>query len=71
MDKLSVTVNDTAIHGHFGSYLFNHLCYADDMCFISISSTSNRYAMVVILFLLSTTFCIMEYCVMEVILTVF
>ena len=37
MDKLSITVNDTTIHGHFDGHLFNHLCYADDMCLISIS----------------------------------
>ena len=37
MDKLSVVLNDTAIGGHIGGQLLNHLCYADDMCLISIS----------------------------------
>ena len=38
MDKLSITLNNTAIGGQIGGQLFNHLCYADDMCLISISS---------------------------------
>ena len=40
MDKLSTALNDTAIGGdNFGGQLLNHLCYADDMCLISISSS--------------------------------
>ena len=39
MDKLSIALNDTAIGGNIGGQLLNHLCYADDMCLISISST--------------------------------
>ena len=39
MDKLSIALNDTAIGGHIGGQLLNHLCYADDMCLISISSS--------------------------------
>ena len=39
MDKLSIALNDTAIGGKIGGQLFNHLCYADDMCQISISSS--------------------------------
>ena len=38
MDKLSMTLNTTAIGGQIGGQLLNHLCYADDMCLISISS---------------------------------
>ena len=38
MDKLSMTLNNTAIGGQLGDQLLNHLCYADDMCLISISS---------------------------------
>ena len=38
MDKLSMTLNNTAIGGQIGGQLLNHLCYADDMCLISISS---------------------------------
>ena len=32
-----MTLNNTAIGGHIGCQLPNHLCNADDMCFISIS----------------------------------
>ena len=39
MDKLSIALNDTAIGGTIGGQLLNHLCYADDMCLISISSS--------------------------------
>ena len=35
MDELSITLNDTAIGGNIGG----HLCYADDMCLIGISSS--------------------------------
>ena len=38
MDKLIMALNHTAIGGHTFSQLLNHLCYADDMCLISISS---------------------------------
>ena len=38
MDKHSMALNNTAIGGHIGGQLLNHLCYADDMCLISISS---------------------------------
>ena len=38
MDKLSMTLNNTVIGGQIGGQLLNHLCYADDMCLISISS---------------------------------
>ena len=38
MDKLSMTLNNTAIGGQIGGQLLNHLCYAHDMCLISISS---------------------------------
>ena len=38
MDKLSMTLNNTAIGGQIGGQLLNHLCYADDVCLISISS---------------------------------
>ena len=38
MDKLSMTLNNAAIGGQIRGQLLNHLCYADDMCLISISS---------------------------------
>ena len=36
---ISIALNDTAIGGKIGGQLLNHLCYADDMCLISISSS--------------------------------
>ena len=39
MDKLSMTLNNTAIGGQIGGQLLNHLCYADDLCLIIISSS--------------------------------
>ena len=36
MDKLSMTLNNTVIDGQIGDQLLNHLCYADDICLISI-----------------------------------
>ena len=31
MDKLCISLNDTALGGHAGGQLLNHLCYADHM----------------------------------------
>ena len=74
MDKLSIALNDTAIGGKIGGQLRNHLCYADDMCLISISSSGMQQLLnVVIPFLLSTRYCIMEqshtHCVLSPILS--
>ena len=38
IDKLSTTLNNTAIGGQIDGQLHNHLCYADNMCLIGISS---------------------------------
>ena len=38
MDGLSTSLNSSNIGGHTGGNLLNHLCYADDMCLISLSS---------------------------------
>ena len=38
MNDLSVLLNDSNIGGKIGGILVNHLCYADDMCLISLSS---------------------------------
>ena len=43
MDKLSIALNNTAIGGKIGGQLLNHLCYADDMCLISISSPGMQH----------------------------
>ena len=39
MDKLSIALNDTAIGGHIGGQLLNHLRYADDRCLTNIFSS--------------------------------
>ena len=54
MDQLSIRLNRSGIGGDIGGHLINHLCYADDLCLINLSSagmqslldicTCNRYA---------------------------
>ena len=39
MDKLSIALNSLGIRGCLGNVFLNHLCYADDLCLISLSST--------------------------------
>ena len=40
IDKLCITLNRSGIGGYFQEMIFlNHLCYADDLCLISLSST--------------------------------
>ena len=38
MDDLSIKLNQSGIGGYIGGHLINHLCYADDLCLISLSS---------------------------------
>ena len=38
MDDLSIKLNQSGIGGVIGGHLINHLCYADDLCLISLSS---------------------------------
>ena len=38
MDDLSIELNQSGIGGDIGGHLINHLCYADDLCLISLSS---------------------------------
>ena len=38
MGSLSTSLNSSNIGGHIGGQLLNHVCYADDMCLISLSS---------------------------------
>ena len=40
MDYLSVSLNISNIGGRIGNIFLNHLCYADDLCLISLSSAS-------------------------------
>ena len=39
MDKLCITLNRSGIGGYLGNVFLNHLCYTDDLCLISLSST--------------------------------
>ena len=39
MDDLSMHVNSSGIGGYLGTAFINHLCYADDLCLISLSSS--------------------------------
>ena len=38
MDDLSIKLNQSGIGGDIDSHLINHLCCADDLCLISLSS---------------------------------
>ena len=38
MNNLSVSLNHSSIGGSLGGNLINHLCYADDLCLIALSS---------------------------------
>ena len=62
MDQLSVKLNASNIGGDIGGdiggVLVNHLCYADDICLISLSSAGMQQ-LFVILMLKSMTYCIM------------
>ena len=39
MDDLSMHLNSSGIEGSLGTAFINHLCYADDLCLISLSSS--------------------------------
>ena len=39
MDKLSVALNSSGIEGYLGNAFGNHVCYTDDLCLFSLSST--------------------------------
>ena len=48
MDDLSVALNNSDIEGYLGDAFLNHLCYADDICLISLSSDNVvRYYIVI------------------------
>ena len=38
MDDFSIKLNQSGIGGVIGGHLTNHLCYADDLCLIRLSS---------------------------------
>ena len=39
MDYLSMHLNSSGLGGYLGTAFINHLCYADDLCLISLSSS--------------------------------
>ena len=39
MDDLRIKLNQSGTGVVIGGHLINHLCYADDLCLISLSST--------------------------------
>ena len=39
-DDLSTSLNNSGIGGHIGEKTINHLCYADDICLIALSSSA-------------------------------
>ena len=48
MDDLSVALNNSGIEGYLGDAFLNHLCYADNICLISLSSDNIvRYYIVI------------------------
>ena len=43
MDDLSLKLNSSGIGGYIGTSFINHLCYADDLCLISLSSSGMQH----------------------------
>ena len=43
MNNLSVTLNQSGIGGFLGDSLVNHICYADDLCLIALSSSGMQH----------------------------
>ena len=59
MDDLSVALNNSGIGGYLGDAFLNLLCYADDICLISLSSDNVvRYYIVYSMYGFVTFVCI-------------
>ena len=43
MDDLSLMLNCSGIGGYIGTSFINHLCYADDLCLVSLSSSGMQH----------------------------
>ena len=70
MDDLSLTLNCSGIRGYIGTTLMNHLCYANDLCLISLSSSGMQQLLIFVKNMhLSTSYYIMDqshlYCVLN------
>ena len=60
MDDLSVALHNSGIGGYLGDAFLNHLCYADDICLISLSSDNVvRYYIVYSMYGFVTFVCIL------------
>ena len=49
MDDLSIALNNSGIGGYLGDAFLNHLCYADDICLISLSSSGMQQLLNIII----------------------
>ena len=59
MDDRSLALNNSGIGGYLGDAFLNHLCYADDICLISLSSDNVvRYYIVYSMYGFITFVCI-------------
>ena len=47
MDDLSLMLNCSGIGGCIGTSFINHLCYADDLCLISLSSSDMQHLLII------------------------
>ena len=69
MDDLSVALNNSGIGGYLGDAFLNHLCYADNICLISLSSDNVfRYYIVYSMYGFVTFVCIfifVDFCYNE------
>ena len=43
INNISVSLNQCGIGGSFGDNLVNHICYADDLCLIALSSSRMQH----------------------------
>ena len=43
MNNFSVTLNQSVIGGFLGDSLVNHICHADDLCLIALSSSRMQH----------------------------
>ena len=46
MDDLSLSLNCSGIGGYIWTTLINHLCYADDLCLISLCSSGMQQLLI-------------------------
>ena len=43
MNNLNISLNSSGIGGSLGDHIINHLCYADHLCLISLSSLGMQH----------------------------